>query len=192
MVRGLFFFVFFILTSWGACGQTGPSKTVGLHASFGDNQYIKLQSKIGGGSHESTFYLGTGIDFTQRLSKHWDFCTGIAYTFNRIDVLSDHLPMTEPFPDEITVRGRHASNVYAISIPILFKVHFWRYFFANGGASFHFLSTANVGVGPKLGVGFECEVASRFVITVNPYAEWVISEYHLLHQGVQVGVGYQF
>jgi hypothetical protein len=186
-----FILLFFICVSAGAYGQAGKPHGVNVYFSYGDNQDFKLKSSDGDiGGYKGKYYCGASLEWVQKLSTRWDFCTGLAYTFNRTDYRAGGLSGT---PDNLIYTASFRSeNLQLFSIPFLFKVHFGNYFFANGGVSLHLINATAFGVGPKIGVGFEYVFDSGLTVSLNPYAEWVISSRHLLHQGARVGIGYRF
>jgi hypothetical protein len=176
----------FVFASAEVCGQTEKMHGVDVYLFFGDNQDFKYKSLMGEGSYNGKYYCGVSLEWIQKLSKRWDFSTGFAYTFNRTDYEAMSVG------DDWMQRVHRSENRFLLSIPFLFRIHFLKYLFANGGASLHLIQASAFGIGPKLGVGLKYVFDSGLSITLNPYVEWVISSRHLIHQGARIGVGYRF
>ena len=65
-------------------GQSNKTHTIGTHVAFGTGWYGF--GTLGGGSYDVKYYYSIGLDYAKQLSKRWDFCTGMEYTYNKMMV----------------------------------------------------------------------------------------------------------
>ena len=220
MKQKLFFFIV-ILTVTNLFGQDVFSQTdrkknlINAHFSFGDGVYGT--NKFGGGGYDIKYYYSIGLDYSRALSKKLDLISGLEYTY----ISGMVTPAYTGGEGERTPREVHFT--LTTTIPVQLKYYFGKYFYLNGGMFFNVLAktsedwtvasrdgeyraTHNLGMllGCGFGVGFEHEISSGFVFSLNPYVRWngiggigsfyftQLTGYCFLQGGVSLGVGYKF
>jgi len=173
--------------------QNEKNNQIGTHFSLGVGGMGHYRAKGGDGPYKPNYYYTIGLDYSRQLSKRWDICSGLEYTYNNMKV-----------------EGRMA-YLHLATIPVQFKYHMGKVVYVNGGLLFNVLSklkeetlahsmfqTKNIRMlfGVGLGVGFEHEFKSGITLSLNPYVRWNgfggELTYVLLQAGASLGVGYKF
>ena len=185
-------------------GQTVTDKKnmIGSHIAFGKGYFNRRKVGHGGGGIDNKYYYTLGIDYSRKLSKRFDLCSGMEYTHNNMTWSNFGIPPIK-------------ENFKLVTIPAQFKYHLGKYIYFNGGLFVNVLAkysrgeivehNVNMLLGWGLGAGFEYEFDSGVVLSLNPYfrdnrvgevknySEGFKSEYFVFQQtGVSLGVGYKF
>jgi len=188
-------------------GQNEKKRMVGIHTALGTG-FCGIPSP-GAGNYDVKYYFSTGLDYSKQLSKRWDFLSGLEYTHSRMIVSPE-------FSENPTSR---IENITLVTIPAQFKYHFGKVVYFQGGMFLNVINrkksetwvqsqggvykpTHNAGLlfGCGFGVGFEHEISTGIIISLNPYVRLngfggVIqkgADLFLLQGGVSLGVGYKF
>jgi hypothetical protein len=160
----------------------GESTTnVDIHGAIGDYGY---NPKTG------TLY---GITYTRVVNKFLSLETGLIIADDKVQLNSD---LPGPY------QGNHDGEVKALSIPLMAKFTFFKYFFADGGFLFDKqtnYTNSNVigdqsGLGGEIGIGAQFTV-SRIRIFISPYVrQYNVTKIdnNLFEDGVKFGLGYTF
>jgi len=215
MIKRLFITIavcFFVISSYG---QTDRKNLVGTHFTLGGGAFSQ-PGWDGGAGYDVKYYYGIGLDYSRILSKHWDVCSGIEYTYSDMT--------TTPAPGLDLEQGK--DNLKVVTIPAQVKFHFLKYFFVNGGLFFNVTSRMgqdswyggsmtnklNMFLGCGLGVGFQYEFNPGIVLSLNLSDRWNglenikdgnsflkflqvkgnIPGYRFFQEGVSLGIGYKF
>ena len=210
----LFIFCFSIVQLFA---QNDTKNIIGTHGAFGFSSYGPVGLK-GAPSYSSKHYYTVGFDYSKQLSKRWDLCSGLEYTYN--DMTMTPAPMGEERP---------SWNAYLtlVTIPVQIKYHFGKVIYFNSGILLNVLASErseaygystegwypldrenkhSVGLllGFGLGIGFEHEFDSGITLFLNPYARFngigkaasfqsePLEHYKYLQGGVSLGIGYKF
>ena len=192
-------------------GQTETDKNNirGVHIALGKGNFGWRELMAGGGGYENKYYYTLGIDYSRKLFKRVDLCTGIEYTCNYMTSLVYNSPQSNEY-------------LKLLTIPAQFKYHIGKLVYFNGGLFVNVLAktseerwvasrdgkwvyTNNVSMllGWGLGAGIEHEFEG-VVFSLNPYVRWngiggVESFYKAQYEGfifsqigVNFGLGYKF
>jgi len=201
---------FSVITSYG---QTEKKNLIGTHFALGGGEYLTRMD--GGGSYDTKYYYGFGLDYSRMLSKRLDLCSGFEYQYSKMTGTPALEVDLAPFNE----------NLKLATIPVMLKYHFWKYFYVNGGLLFNVAArigsehrvggptkNLNMFLGCGIGVGFRYEFNSGFMLTVNPSircnglenaektesflgflkAPGKIDGYQFFQSGVSLGIGYKF
>jgi len=187
--------------------QSDKKNLVGIHTALGTG-FCGVPSS-GAANYDVKYYFSTGLDYSRQLSKRWDFLSGLEYTHSRMVVSPE-------FSKEPT---SSIENLTLVTIPVQFKYHFGKVVFLNGGMLLNVINrkksetwvqsqggvykpTHNAGLlfGCGFGVGFEHEMSTGIIISLNPYVRLngfggIIqrgADLFLLQGGISLGVGYKF
>ena len=214
----LLFIVILIVTNVFAqdvLSQADRKNLIKVHFSFGDGVYTTTMDGIGG--YNIKYYYSIGFDYSRVLSKSLDLSSGLEYT--HVNMMA-----TPVYTGRNEERTPHKESLtLTATIPVQLKYHFGKFFYLNGGLFFNILAktsedwsvksrdgeyrtTHNLGMllGCGFGVGFEHEIASGFVLSLNPYVRWngvggmgsfyftQLTGFWFLQGGVSLGVGYKF
>jgi len=185
-------------TNGSLYGQTNKKNTIGAHFAFGDGDYGYPRNVLGNINYDTKYYYNIGVDYSRKLSKRWDFCSGIEYTY--IDMMSRY--MLDPNSQSIKEYSKF------VTIPFDFKYNFWKFVYIGGGLSAIIIDSEYVGksvgmlLGSNCGIGldFKYEFDSSVVLSLNPYFRLNESFGRESHHtgfifpqwGVRLGMGYKF
>ena len=75
--------------------QNDKKNQIGTYFAIGTSVY-GIPWKIGGGSYHTKYYYSVGLDYSRYLSKRWNLCRGIEYTYNDMTVKSHDSPEIPP------------------------------------------------------------------------------------------------
>ncbi len=146
-----------------------PKDKIGItFSSFGENDVVRLKPPpLGEASYNSDGFYTIGINYLHRLTKTFDFETGIEYSRHKIIID----PMDFPYNEAPS----HGEQFSLINIPLTFRVNFLKYVFVNGGLNLDIDPTISSPVDSQNGIGasfgFGLKYDSKFGISafVNPY-----------------------
>lgn len=201
-----FFFLAFLLFTISISNAQNASNqyhqnAIGLtFSTFGNNYFGQIfpgKTREGGASHDSKDFYAIGVSYFHQLDKHLALETGIEYEHQPISTTSN-LP-----PDVPQVVTQH--QFLLISIPVLARLTFLKYFFLQGGPFLDMeKSSANgldsqTGLGLNLGLGVNYDFKYRWSIFVDPYLKFHsivpfdAGNYHdhLYEAAVRFGVAYR-
>ena len=99
---------------------------VGTHTSFGTSHYGFVFGLVNV-SYNTEYYYSIGLDYSRQLSKRWDFCSGLEYTYN---------DMTKKY---IKDEGESV-RFTLVTVPVQFKYNLGKHVYFNGGAIFSILA----------------------------------------------------
>jgi opacity protein-like surface antigen len=187
-------FLALIILSIRAYSQSGsnisvaygtPATNVDIHGAIGDFGY---NQKTG---------IVYGLTYTRELNRLFSLETGLLFAIDKAEESS-------------IVPGRGNANadgnIKLISVPVLAKFTFFKYFYADAGTSidketnYTNTSVANdqSGLGFELGVGAQYAL-THLIIFVNPYVKQYGAirfdsgqNFNLLEDGFKFGIGYRF
>ena len=180
-------------TNGSLYGQTNKKNMIGTHFAFGDGYYGNPLSFVNV-SYSTKYYYNIGLNYSHALSKRWDLCSGIEYTY-------------------IDMTAREFNSLYNashgfVTIPIRLKYNLWKFVYLNGGISVIIIDSEYVGksvgmlLGSNCGIGldFKYEFDSSVVLSLNPYFRLNESFGRESHHtgfifpqwGVRLGMGYKF
>ena len=214
----IFFIVILTVTNLFAqkiFSQTDRKKNlIKAQFSFGDGVYTTDMD--GGGTYDTKYYYSIGLDYSRVLLKKLYLSSGLEYTYASIMV-------TPPFYPEEERTPHKEHLIFTTTIPVQLQYYFGKFFYLKGGMFFNILAktsetwgvksrdgeyreTHNLGMllGCGVGVGFEHEISSGFVFSLNPYFRWngigevgsfyntQLTGYRFIQYGVSLGVGYKF
>ena len=194
--------------------QTDKKNRIGAHFAYGNGDYY-APNMMGGPSYDTKYYYSIGLDYSRTLSKTWDFCSGLEYTYSPMVATPEY--MGEPI---LTLYNEHLTLT---AIPVKMKCHIWKIIYLDGGIFLNILgrtseewsvksrngeykSTHNVGMllGCGLGIGLEYELfGSGIMLSLNPYLRLngigsigsfqsaQLTGYRFLQGGVSLGIAYK-
>ena len=150
-----------------AFAQSCKRHTMGAHVAFGDDSYTNYFGKRGD-NFEQKYYYSIGLDYALRLSKRWDFCTGLEYSQSK---MLYNPRMYPPQPSD--------ANLKMTILPLQLKFRFGKFFFVNTGPLLNlFLKETIVRakesnyyrmiLGWELGVGGEYEFKNGIMLSLKP------------------------
>jgi len=173
---------------------------VGLNYSNTLSEAFTYRSLDGGGSFDGGRIHIYGISYLRKLNQSWDFETGLEFFKQNFKYSADLPPDGNSLINEIT----RNEDVHLLSIPILFRLKFLKFFFLQMGSTFDmdFSGKENLaeqtGLGLNLGLGFNYDFkfgASAFVV---PYLEsHALIEFndgyteHITEAGIRYGLLYR-
>ena len=192
--------------------QNDKKNQVGSHTSFGTGTYGIVG--VGGGDYKVKYYYTLGLDYSRQLSKRWDLCSGVEYTYDKMTLTAHDDP----------TKSKSSESLTLATIPVQFKYHFGKIVYLNSGILFNILAktsneawvqsrnkeykpTNNVAMflGFGLGIGFEHEFDSGVMLSLNPYVRWNgignvgsflysthTGNHIFLQSGISLGIGYKF
>jgi len=186
--------------------QNDKNNLIETHFSMGASGLGQI-GVIGGGDYHSKSYYTISLDYSRQLSKRWDICSGLEYSYNSMTVTFHDFPEMAP----------RKAFLQLVTIPVQFKYHIGKVVYLNGGLLFNVLSrlkeetwvpskfqsentfqSENIGMllGVGLGIGVKHEFQSGVILSLNPYARLngFVREgkYVFIQAGASLGVGYQF
>ena len=156
---------------------------------------ITFQQLFGAGSHTGEGFFTIGSHYKKSVTRLFDIETGIIYGKHSITIV--------PAFTGIPVDPMH-EKVNIVSVPVLVRANFWKYFFINAGAlvdidltDSQYLDKQN-GLGLKLGFGFRYRFEPGFGIFFNPtlvshsLIPFSGDQYHerLFESGIRLGLSY--
>ena len=200
-----------------AYAQNDKKDLIGTHFALGINSsYGDPLGSIGGPGYKEKYYYRLGFDYSRKLSKHWDFCTGFEYTYSLLtvhpaDCSGDQgIVSPQPYNDDLKIG----------TIPFQMKYHFAKFFYVNGGLLLNVFSkhtreqstyerNRHMLLGCGLGVGVEHEFSNGITLSLNPFFRWnglenaeklqSLSKSLFMYRGavyvqtgVSLGIGYRF
>lgn len=185
-----FSLLLFILLSAEAFSQTknNVSLQYGLNSAI-----VDIHGAVGDYGYDTKSGMNIGITYTRELTRHFAIETGMLFVNDNVQ-----LKYIVGGLGEKTATG----TVKLISVPVIAKLTFLNYLFADGGISLDEQTnyTNNNVVNKQSGLGFELGVGgkysfNRFTIFVNPYLHgYAITRVNnnLIESGVKFGVGIDF
>ncbi|MDR0974042.1 MAG: outer membrane beta-barrel protein [Prevotellaceae bacterium] len=173
------------------CSQATAQENRGLSLNaifdYGELDYGSKQIMSGGGGGIEDTYTGIGIQVTKQVSARWDIVTGFYYSWAEGTGTTEHIPFES-----------WKTTVKVYTVPVLMRVHFWKYFFADGGLYLNALkemqSATAFPCGVEIGIGTAYTFASGIRVSARPSFRWAMigTKNNLIQGGVEFGIGYQF
>lgn len=165
--------IFFLTTtsfSQGTKNKTNEQQIGLTFSSFGNNDFGRIVALSGATGYHGERFYSLGITYLRPIKNQLALETGAEY--------EDHSEVSNPLimPDFEYHETHH--HISLISIPILIRWTFARYFFAQGGTFLDFdLSRDNnldsqTGLGINLGIGAKYDFKSGVSVFVNPYLKY--------------------
>lgn len=188
--------------------QSDRKNLIETHIALGAGGYGPV-GLVGAPSYNTKCYYTIGLDYSRRLSKHWDFCSGFEYTYNSMTAKS----ITT---GKLLTAKAHLTMT---TIPVQLKYHFGRFMYLNGGMLLNITAKEQMNnfwtlldqknnvallLGVGLGIGFDYEFNSGITLSINPYARYngigkavslqseSLEHYKYIQGGVRLGIGYKF
>jgi len=196
----LLFALCFVAEIYGQENETTPNRgMLGLTISgFGANGVVSKEELIGAASYSGDKFYRFGVNYIYRPKCDCiGLETGIEYAWHRI-LVNPNLP---PNIDD-TPYGKELS---IISVPILFRAGFLKYFFFRGGVSIDIDASISSpintqsGIGGSLGFGFEYDFKFGMSAVADisakshsllPFAP-TDNHQRLLESGIRLGLYYR-
>lgn len=196
-MRNLFITLLIILISQSLTGQNKTKNTLRIVGTpFGHCFYDYSGSVEGGAEYNSKNFFNLGVEYGHTFFDRLELSTGLLFSHNKIEAESNLPP---DMPNYIT----HYKLNY-ISVPILAKYTFGKYFFVNGGGIFNFrtsklddeLDYDNDKFGLLLGLGGEYTFNNNIIVSLNPFAQMnnlrSNRDMEFFNFGIKLGIGYRF
>ncbi len=187
MKRNILLLILFL----GVVNLSGQIKTdkknlIGTHIAFGKGNFYDI------GTVENKYYYSLGIDYSRKLSEHFDLCSGMEYTYHIYGLYSDYYLKLVTIPAQLKY---HLGKLIYFNGGLFINVSTNKNSFLNVSGQWESTKNFSMPLGCGLGVGFEYEFDSGIVLLLNPYARWYgigESDYHFFQSGVSFGVGKKF
>jgi len=173
---------------------------IGINFGTGDSEMVHFGLIADDGGNYSKNYKSVGVSFLSNLSKSIDLETGITIT-NHPD-LSYSPPFYPGRPDTM-----YYDSKTLVAIPVLARIHFWKYFFINPGLVFSIDPSKQTerfdnqsGIGLNLGFGAQYDFDFGLSLFANPYLRFytmpisfsgVNYPEHLTESGFRFGIMYR-
>lgn len=165
---------------------------------FGANGVVSKEELIGAASYSGDKFYRFGVNYIYRPKCDcMGFETGIEYAWHRIIVNPNSPPNADNIP--------YGKELSIVSIPILFRAGFLKYFFFQGGVSIDFdasisspLNTQS-GIGGSLGFGLEYDFKFGVSMMADMYTKShsllsfapTDNRQRLIESGVRFGILYR-
>ena len=112
--------------------ETDKKNFKGVHVAFGKGYFGHRKGLLDGGGLENEYYYSLGIDYSRKLSKRVDLCTGMEYTQNYVTILVYNTPHSYEY-------------LKLLTIPAQLKYHFGKHVYFNGGLFVNVLAKYSAG-----------------------------------------------
>lgn len=179
--------------------STTSDGKIGLSfSSFGNNDVFRVQSLCGDASYDGDYFYTIGINYFYIINRWLELESGLEFSKHRIVA-------TPPFSGiENGILMPIKANTSLLSIPLVMRANFWKYFFINGGLVLEFDTSSESlidnqsGIGAQFGVGLKYDINRLFSLYINPYTRihslvpFADRKYHqrIWENGVKVGITY--
>ena len=113
----LLLILFLVVVSLYIQTETSRKNMIGANFAFGVSGYVTTALPETG--YDAKYYYSAGLNYSRALSKRWDLCSGLEYTY---------VNMTA------TAWGnQRKTQLELVTIPVHLKYNFGRFFYLNGG-----------------------------------------------------------
>ena len=158
---------------------------------------VDIHGAIGDFGYNAKSGMVYGLTYTRELTKLFSLETGLLFATDKAEESS-----VIPERGNVTFDG----NIKLISVPVLAKFTFFKYFYADAGTSIdkeinysnNSVATDQSGLGFELGVGGQYTLG-HLTIFINPYIKQYGAirfnsqqDFNLLEDGYKFGIGYRF
>ena len=170
MKRYLFIIIVIITTLHVFSQETVKKNQLGILFSAGTNALFGEGTELcGGPCYEGTGAYLIGLKYSRRITKRIEIESGINFSQNKIKILPN-LWSSVYIPPIYT-------DLYLLSVPVLFKYYFGKVFFINAGTQIDFETNSNKnnsinsqsGIGYSFGFGTRLKIVDNYFISINPY-----------------------
>lgn len=186
-------------TVYGFGQDTDGTKETGFRvglsfSSFGTNSVFRFNELDGAGSIDGDYFYSIGFSFLKPLNNWLEVEADLEYSRHGILIYPASMPGL--------ISKATKEDFGLIDIPIVLKAHFFKYFFANGGALISLDTNPSMpidnqfGIGGLMGVGAQYEFKCGAALYVNPYYKiralvgTESNQQHLDESGIRLGFIY--